>query len=185
MAPIAERMDRVRELIVGGRKADARDEAKEASRHLEVLARKLDVLHREIVSPEIAALVEFDKRVAELLKTLETLKTDAEITAWHVRAGALVRDLERAGLADRAAELARAMEAGGRDGAWGVGQLGHRLVPGGYLVALKGITVAIQDRVQDMILMDLASARDEATPPEFRELVERYYEVLSAGAGNP
>jgi len=186
VAPIAERMDRVRELIVGGRKPDARDEAKEASRHLEVLARKLDVLHREIVSPEIATLVEFDKRVAELLKTLETLKTDAEITAWHVRAGALVRDLERAGLADRAAELARAMEVGGwRDGAWGVGQLGHRLVPGGYLVALKGITVALQDRVQDLILMDLASARDEATPPEFRELVERYYEVLSAGAGNP
>ena len=25
----------------------------------------------------------------------------------------------------------------------------------------------------------MVSARDEATPPEFKELVERYYEVLS------
>ncbi len=32
-----------------------------------------------------------------------------------------------------------------------------------------------------MILKDLASARDEATPPVFRELVERYYEVISKG----
>ena len=32
-----------------------------------------------------------------------------------------------------------------------------------------------------MILKDMASARDEATPPEFKELVERYYEVLSKG----
>ena len=111
MAPIAERMERVGELIVGGRRPEARAEAKEASRLLEVLARKLDALHRGIVSPEIATLVEFDRRVAELMKQLGTLKTDAEITAWHRQAAALVRDLERAGLADRAAELAEAMEA--------------------------------------------------------------------------
>ena len=34
-----------------------------------------------------------------------------------------------------------------------------------------------------MILKDMASARDEATPPEFKELVERYYEVLSKDGG--
>jgi hypothetical protein len=27
----------------------------------------------------------------------------------------------------------------------------------------------------------MVSARDEATPPEFKELVERYFEVLSGG----
>ena len=30
-----------------------------------------------------------------------------------------------------------------------------------------------------LILKDMMSARDEATPPAFKELVERYYEVLS------
>jgi hypothetical protein len=32
-----------------------------------------------------------------------------------------------------------------------------------------------------LILKDMVSARDEATPPEFKELVERYFEVLSGG----
>ena len=41
----------------------------------------------------------------------------------------------------------------------------------------------IQEKIQDLILKDLVSARDEATPPEFKELVERYYEVLSKEAG--
>ena len=45
-------------------------------------------------------------------------------------------------------------------------------MPGAYTLALRGISLAIQDRVQDLILKDLASARDEATPPEFKELVE-------------
>jgi hypothetical protein len=29
----------------------------------------------------------------------------------------------------------------------------------------------------------MASARDEATPPQFKELVERYYEVISKEGG--
>ena len=40
---------------------------------------------------------------------------------------------------------------------------------------------AYVERIQDLILKDLVSARDEATPPEFKEMVERYYEVLSGG----
>jgi hypothetical protein len=189
VARVVERMDRVGVMVVEGRRPEARDEAKEASRLLEVLARRLDVLHREIVAPEVATLVELENRVAGLMDELKTLRTDAEITAWHVKAAALVRDLERAGLSERAAELTGAMEAGGwRDDAgawaWGVDPAGLRLVPAGYAVALRRVAVAIQDRVQDLILKDLASARDEATPPEFRELVERYYEVLSSGVGN-
>jgi hypothetical protein len=37
-----------------------------------------------------------------------------------------------------------------------------------------------------MILKDMISSRDESIPPEFKELVERYYEVLSRnGGGDP
>ena len=118
---------------------------------------------------------------------MKTLKTDAEITEWHRMAAALVRDLEKAGLTDAAAALAKEMEAGGwRDGVgawhWAFGVDAY-LVPVGYPTVLHNVSTVIQDKIQDLILKDLKSARDEATPPEFKELVERYYEVLSKDNG--
>ena len=144
------------------------------------------MLHRGIVAPEIAKLVEFDKRIAALTEALKTLKTDAEITEWHVRAAALLRDLEKAGLSERGDALAKAMEAGGWRGGplawnWTTGADAYRVAPIDYRVALQGIALALQEKVQDLILKDLVSGHDDATPPEFKELVERYYELLSGG----
>ena len=110
------------------------------------------------------------------------MKTDAEIAEWHRLAAALVRDLEKAGLTD------------GRDGAGrcvrgrrlGLGRRRSPLPdrPGGYTTALASVSILLQDKIQDLILKDMVSARDEATPPEFKELVDRYYEVLSKNGGS-
>ena len=80
--------ERIGELYLGGQKPAARRDANELARMLEVLARQLDVLHRGIVAPELAALVEFDKRITELTAKLQDLTTDADISEWHRLAGA-------------------------------------------------------------------------------------------------
>jgi hypothetical protein len=67
---------------------------------------------------------------------------------------------------------------------WSVDLEDHRIAPAGYTIALGSVTIQLQDKIQDLILRDMASARDEATPPEFKELVERYYEVLSKSSVN-
>ncbi len=179
---IVERTERVGVLYLGGQKPEARRDANELARILEVLARQLDVLHRGIVAPELAALVEFDKRLAELTTRLKTLETDADINEWHRMATALIRDLEKAGLTSVAASLTAALETGG----WrrGDGAYAHPFAPGGFGNVLSGVTKRIQDQIQDLILKDMVSARDEATPPEFKELVERYFEVLSSGGAS-
>jgi hypothetical protein len=174
---IVERMERIGTLYLGGQKPAARRDAKELGRILELLSRQLDVLYRGAVAPELAALVDLDSRVAELTARMKTLKTDAEIAEWHREATALVRELERAGLTTAAKALGDAFEAGGWD--WGVGDHLYRVAPGGITTALASITNLIHDKIQDLILKDMVSARDEATPPEFKELVDRYYEVLS------
>ena len=174
-------MERIGELYLGGQVPSARREANELSKVLELLARQLEVLHRGIVAPELAAMVELDKRVAELTAKLKTIKTDAEIAEWRRLAAALVRDLEKAGLTEAATALADAFEAGGWD--WGVG---HRLLPGRPRAdhdRAQSVTILLQAKIQNLILKDMASARDEATPPEFKELIERYYEVLSKEGG--
>jgi hypothetical protein len=186
---VVERMERIRELHLGGQKPAARRDATELSRMLEVLARRLDVLHRGIVAPELAALVEFDKRITELMARLQNVKTDGDIDEWHRQAANLIGDLEKAGLADAAAALAAAMAAEGWHGQkgtwrWAAGADDRRLVPAAYTTAIGSLTVYVHAKIQDLILKDMASARDEATPPEFKELVERYYEVLSKNSGS-
>jgi hypothetical protein len=172
---VVDRMQRIGELFLGGQKPEARRDAKELSRSLEMLARQLDVLYRGIIAPELAKLVDLDRRVAELMEKLKTTKTDAEIAEWHRLADALVRDLEKAGLTDSAKALADLLAAG--DDA-------HHTGPGGYTTTLASISTFLQGKIQDLILKDMVSARDEATPPAFKELVERYYEVLSKSGGS-
>jgi hypothetical protein len=109
---------------------------------------------------------------------LDDLKTEAEVAAWKREVAALIRDLEKAGV-EGAAELADALRAAG-GWHWDSAHR-HLLAPDTVVDSLKVVSVQIKDRVQDLILKDLASARDEATPPMFRELVERYYEVISKG----
>jgi serine phosphatase RsbU (regulator of sigma subunit) len=178
---VVERMERIGELFLSGQVPAARHEANELAKVLELLARQLEVLHRSMVAPELTAMVELDRRVAELTAKLTTITTDAEIAEWRRLATDLVRDLEKAGLTNAATALVNAFEAGGWH--WGVGNENFRVAPVGFTIALNSVSVALQARIQNLILKDMASARDEATPPQFKELVERYYEVISKEGG--
>jgi hypothetical protein len=126
-------------------------------------------------------MVDLDRRVAELTAKLKTITTDAEIAEWRRLAADLVRDLEKAGLTDAATALVNAFEAGGWH--WGVGVEHFRTAPAGFTIALQSVSSLLQSKIQNLILKDMASARDEATPPQFNELVDRYYEVLSKEIG--
>ena len=57
---VVDRMERIGELYLGEQKTEARRDAKELSRILEMLARQLDVLYRGIVAPELANLVDLE-----------------------------------------------------------------------------------------------------------------------------
>jgi hypothetical protein len=178
VAEIVERAERMGDIRALGKEDELGREARELATKLEVLGQALELLHRGIVAPELAALVEFDRRVADLTEKLGNLTTEAEVAAWKRQMAALLRDLEKARI-DGAADLADALRVS--DG-WHWDDAHRHLVASGPVVnSLKAISIQIKDRVQDLILKDLASARDEATPPIYRELVERYYEVISKG----
>ena len=93
----------------------------------------------------------------------------------------MIRDLRKAGQTQAASALADTIEDGGWN--WGVGLHDFRIAPAGYVTALTSVNLLLQSKIQDLILKDIVSARDEATPPEFKELVDRYYEVLSKESG--
>lgn len=182
---VVERTGRIKSLYQDGQRSEARREARDLAKMLEMLSAQLDVLHRGVVAPALAKLVEFDRRVAELTARMKTRKTEAEVAEWYRQAAALVRDLEKAGLVDAAEALNRTLEAaGGRTAVWRWAEGGGGLLaPEVYTNGLSTVAFRIQERLQELVLKDLGSDRDEATPPEFRELVERYYEVLSVEGG--
>jgi hypothetical protein len=180
---IVERIERMGEVRLGGTPREIGREAKDLATKLEMIGESLDLLHRGIVAPRLAALAELDRRVAALTATLNTRKTDAEVTAWHRAAAELIRDLEKAGI-DGASDLADAVRSAGRSAGggwdWADGP-DHRVAPGGYASAITKIATTLKDQIQEMILKDLVSARDESAPPMYREMIDRYYEVLSKG----
>jgi len=93
----------------------------------------------------------------------------------------LIRDLKKAGQTRAASGLDDAIDDGGWN--WTLGDRHYRIAPVSYVTALSSVSVLLQGKIQDLILKDIVSARDEATPPEFKELVDRYYEVLSKESG--
>jgi hypothetical protein len=188
MTEIIQQIDRIAQLQQLGKSGEARSEAGRVAQTLEALARSLDMLHREIVAPRLAELVEAEKRLADLSEQLEALKTDAEVDAWHRQTMTLVRELEKKeAMTEVVAELEKALvDAGWRapGGTWTFNTPnGNWRAPVTYTDAIKKVARRIQDQIQEMILKDMMSSRDETTPPEFKELVERYYEVLSREGG--
>ena len=180
VAEVVERTARMGELRASGPRNEMTKEARELAGRLEALGQTLELLHQGIVAPELAALVEFDRRMEALTARLATLKTEADVAAWKRDLATLIRDLDKARIAGTA-ELADALlQAGGgwhRDD-----DQVHLVGPDSVLNGVRVVSAQIKERVQEMILKDLASSRDETTPPAYRELVDRYYEVISRGA---
>lgn len=175
---IVARAERVSTLYREDRRPESRQEARALAQTLERLARQLDGLHRGIVAPELARLAELDRRLATLTARLKVIRSEGQVAEWKGLAAALARDLEAAGLTAAATELDRVIEA---DVRWIGGADGILIAPAIYAKALTFVTTRLHERLQELVLKDLTADRDETTPPEFRELVERYYQVLSTG----
>ena len=176
---IVARAERVGALYLGGQKESAREEAKALAQTFEALARRLDTVHREMIGPELARLSELNRRAEQLASRLPELRSEAQVAEWRRQAADLARELENSGLNEAAAELSRMLQAKVTN-QWHAPGDGAYIVPGPYKQGVNTVITRLQTRMQDLILRDLAAARDEATPPEFRELVDRYYEVLSS-----
>ncbi|NQT11210.1 MAG: hypothetical protein HQ582_00575, partial [Planctomycetes bacterium] len=65
-----------------------------------------------------------------------------------------------------------------RDWDWRFAEGGY-LGPAGYFHGLDAVVVELQQQIRELLLKDLVASGDEATPPEYKELVDRYFQVLS------
>ncbi|TXT39023.1 MAG: Sperm-specific protein Don juan [Planctomycetota bacterium] len=165
---------------------DARLASLDLADRLEITAQRLDAAYRAIVAPQAEELRKLEQALADLRDKLENLETQAQVAAWHREAQDLLDRAEKLGISDKVREdlLEQMKKAGlGVNGArnrfnWGMVN-DHYAAPDGYAVNLIRVQEEVQARIQNLLLGDISAATDEATPPKYQDLVERYYQVLS------
>lgn len=178
------------EMIRSDNYDDARLASIDLADRLEITAQRLDAAYRTIVAPQAEELRKLEQALADLREKLETLETQAQVAAWHREAQDLLDRAEKLGISDKVRDdlLEEMKKAGlGINGVrsrfdWGFVNNRYE-APGGYVRPLLNLQEEVQARIQNLLLGDISTAADEATPPKYQDLVERYYQVLSEGAG--
>ena len=182
-------MGRVSNMIRSKQDDDAKLSSLDAAERLEIMAQRLDGAYRGIVAPQAEELRKLEQALADLREQMEKLETPSQVAAWHREARELLDQLDKLGVNLKAREeLEIEMKKAGfgvdvdrtKRGPlnWGLTD-GRYDAPLGYGLAIVHLQEDVQERIQTLILGDLGNVSDDATPPKYQELVEKYYELLS------
>ena len=186
-------MGQVSGMIRSKKDDDAKLSSLDVADRLEIMAQRLDAAYRGIVAPQAEELRKLEQALADLRDQLEKLETPSQVAAWHRDARELLDQLDKLGVNLKAREeFEKEMTKAGfgvdvdrtKRGAlnWSLTD-GRYDAPLGYGLAIVHLQEDVQARIQTLILGDLGNVSDEATPPKYQELVEKYYEVLSRQGG--
>ncbi|MBW3540912.1 MAG: hypothetical protein KY476_11630, partial [Planctomycetes bacterium] len=150
---------------------------------LEVTARELDRLYRSLVAPRIEQLRRIEEEAVTLNNQMNSIETSEGVGQWQQGLEDLLEEMEQAeGGGDTREELAQMAERGvlPSPADWDSGRTGFFGPPEVYRTRMPLLVEEVQRQIQELVLMDLASDRDEPTPPAYEHLVERYLKVLAA-----
>lgn len=179
--------------IRGGAMEEVRLAALDAADRLEIAGQRLDAAYQAIVAPQAESLMKLERQLADLRDDQKELTTPAQVAAWHRDVSQLLEQLEALNPDSEKRELLlkEFQQAG-----WGTAVFqrtirgwavedGHYILPQNYDRLLVQVQDELQARIQSLVLSDLTSIADEATPPMYQELVDRYLKVLSQERGGP
>jgi hypothetical protein len=186
---LTERLQNLPSQVQGGQEEDAQAVTGDGAERMEAAAQQLAVLHRSIVAPRVEELAQVEQQLTALDEELDRLEAPSQITAWHVEANELLDALDEGAVSEELREqfLEEMRKAGWtpelRRGGWSWVRVegGYYAAPAPYHVAIRRIVSDVRDRMQELLLADQTFSQDEPIPPQYEELVDRFYQVL-AGA---
>lgn len=185
------RMQGLPQQLREGQYGDAQATAADSADRWEAAANRLSTAFREVAAPRLEELMDIERKLQTLQEKLNELQSERDVVEWHVDAGKLLQKMEdmkiAEGLRDKLEEMMK--EAGWTEDTevfqvtgtgWVIDRNRDRIdVPAGYGMAVRNVVQEVQAHIQELLLGDLLSSKDEVTPPQYSELVERYYEVLA------
>src|SRR5262249_1022107 len=151
---------------------DDRGERQDLTERFAALGQKLDQVYRDTIAPRLEELARLEREANGLERRAAGADDDTDWRRLRQLGAEFVEHLEAAGLADLANED---LQAGLRLGA----TLGGRDLFG------RGVAVAhsrLVAKLQEFVASDRVTTGNEAVPPEYKDLVDRYLRALSAGS---
>jgi hypothetical protein len=183
---LTERLAELPGQVGEGKLEDAKATAGDGAERMEAAAEQLGALRRSIVAPQVDELAKLEEQLAGLDERLEELDTEPRITGWHADADELLERLDEAGIDDELRkefidEMGKAGWSPDRRPAWSWQRTngGYYIAPIKYRALLARFSSSLRARMQELMLGDLLASGDEPVPPQYQELVDRYYRVLA------
>jgi hypothetical protein len=149
-----------------------RAERQDLAERFAALGQKLDQAYRETIAPRLEELARLEREANDLEQRAGAAADGADWRRLRQHGAEFVEHLEAAGLGTFADDgLRTALRSGA--------------VAAGRDLFGRGITVAhakLVAKLQEFVAGDRFTAGNEAVPPEYKELVDRYLRALSAGS---
>jgi hypothetical protein len=147
-----------------------RGERQDLTERFAALGQKLDQVYRETIAPRLEELARLEREANEVERRAGAADDAADWRRLRQQGADFVEHLDAAGLGGLANED---LQAGLRSGAVAGKELFSRGV---------GATHArLVAKLQEFVASDRVTTGNEAVPPEYRDLVDRYLRALSAG----
>jgi hypothetical protein len=149
---------------------DDKGERQDLADRFAALGQKLDQAYRETVAPRLEEIGKLEREANDLEQRAGAADDAADWRRLGQQGGEFVERLEAAGLGNLAGEdLRGALRAGGA--------LNREQFRRGVAAAHARLVA----KLQEFIANDRVTAGNDAVPPEYKDLVERYLRALSAG----
>jgi hypothetical protein len=148
-----------------------RSERQDLSERFAALGQKLDQIYRETIAPRLEEIARLEREANELKLRATAVDDVADWRQLRQQGAKFLERLESAELGNLADEDFRV-------------SLGTGPVIAGRVLFSRGITVIhsrLAVKLQEFVAGDRFTAGNEAVPPEYKDLVDRYLRALSAG----
>jgi hypothetical protein len=145
-------------------------ERQDLSERFAALGQKLDQAYREAIAPRLEELARLEREAYELEQRAGAAADASDWRRLRQQASAFVERLETARLGPLASKELR-------DGLRSRGDAADTLIGQGLTTAHKQLVA----KLQEFVAGDRFTSGNEAVPPDYRDLVDRYLRALSAG----
>ncbi len=155
---------------------------------LEALAQDLESVRRAAIQPQLERLLAAEKQAAELKERLRSVRQSSQQAEAEKAISELARVVESLAPGEGPLRQAADKLAGatlGSVGGWTQndkiepGHLGYFVPPIAYTEGLRTVGLALQVKIQEIMLENALVERNGPVPPQYKNLVDDYYRVLS------
>ena len=150
---------------------DDKGERQDLAERFAALGQKLDQAYRETVAPRLEEIARLEREANDLEQRAKAADDDADWRRLRQQGAGFIEKLEAAGLGTLANED---LQAGLKSGT----AAGHETFAQGIAAAHARLVA----KIQEFVAGERFKSGNEAVPPEYKDLVERYLRALSAGS---